>query len=57
MNVISASFASMASRIAAVPISVSDAENSVTIPSVTSWSSACTSLVMREISTPALLRE
>ena len=27
------------------------------MPSVTSWSSACTSLVRREISTPALLRE
>ena len=42
---------------AAVPNSISVAEKSVAIPSVTSWSSACTSLVMREISTPVLLRE
>ena len=40
-----------------MPISVSVAENSVEIPSVTSWSSAWTSFVSREISTPALLRE
>ena len=40
-----------------MPISVSVEENSVEIPSVTSWSSACTSFVMREISTPVLLRE
>ena len=40
-----------------MPNSVSVAENSVEIPSVTSWSSACMSFVSREISTPALLRE
>ena len=40
-----------------MPISVSVAEKSVAMPSVTSWSSACTSFVMREIRTPALLRE
>ena len=40
-----------------MPTSVSVDENSVTMPSVTSWSSACTSFVIREISTPALLRE
>ncbi len=56
-KVTSASSASRKTRIAAVPISVSEAENSVTTPSVTSWSSACTSLVMREITTPARLRE
>ena len=55
-KVTSASRASSANRIAAVPISVSDDENSVTTPSVTSWSSASTSFVIREISTPALLR-
>ena len=32
-------------------------EKRVTMPSVTSWSRACTSLVSREITTPALLRE
>ena len=31
-------------------------ENSVTTPSVTSWLSASTSLVIREISTPGLRR-
>ena len=56
-NVISASSGSSTIRITAVPMSVSVAENSVEIPSVTSWSSACTSFVSREISTPALLRE
>ena len=40
-----------------MPISVSVDENSVWIPSVTSWLSASTSFVMREISTPVLLRE
>jgi hypothetical protein len=40
-----------------VPISVRVEPNSVTTPSETSWSSACTSLVSREISTPACLRE
>ena len=44
-------------RIAAVPISMRLDEKSVWMPSVMSWSSACTSLVMREISTPVLLRE
>ena len=39
-----------------VPMSVSVLENSVTTLSVTSWSSACTSLVMREISAPARRR-
>ena len=52
-NVISASFTSNASRMTIEPISVSDAWNSVTTLSVTSESSASTSLVMREISTPA----
>jgi hypothetical protein len=52
-----ASSGSSRNRIAATPTSVRVEENSVTIPSVTSWSSACTSLVIREISTPALLRE
>ena len=56
-NVTSASSGSRKTRITAVPISVSVDEKSVTIPSVTSWSSACTSLVSREITTPALLRE
>ena len=41
----------------AVPTRVRVEENSVWMPSVTSWSSACTSLVSREISTPALFRE
>jgi hypothetical protein len=44
-------------RITAVPISVSDAENNVTMPSLTSESRAWTSLVRREITTPVLLRE
>ncbi len=39
-----------------MPISVSDAWKSVTTLSVTSESSASTSLVIREISTPARLR-
>ena len=56
-NVISASSGSRNSRIAAVPSSVSVDENSVTTPSVTSWSSAWTSFVSREIRTPVLLRE
>ena len=56
-NVISASPGSSSSRIAAVPTSVSVEEKSVAIPSVTSWSSACTSFVSREMITPALLRE
>ena len=56
-KVSSASCASRTNRIAAVPISVSDEPNSVTTPSVTSWSSACTSLVSREMSTPAWRRE
>ena len=37
-------------------MSVSELENSVTTLSVTSWSSACTSLVMREMSPPARRR-
>ena len=56
-NVIIASSASSRTRITAVPTSVSVAENSVEMPSVTSWSSAWTSFVIREIRTPALLRE
>ena len=56
-KVTSASSGSSATRITAVPNSVSVAENSVEMPSVTSWSSAWTSFVSREISTPALLRE
>ena len=55
-NVISASWTSIVSRITTTPTSVSMLENSVTIPSVTSVSSACTSLVSREISTPGRLR-
>jgi hypothetical protein len=39
-----------------IPTSVSVDENSVTIPSVTSWSRAWTSFVIREISTPVLRR-
>ncbi len=45
------------SRITTVPTSVSVEPKSVTMPSVTSWSSACTSLVRREMSTPAWRRE
>ncbi len=56
-NVSSASCQSSTMRITAVPISVSDAPNSVTIPSETSWSSACTSFVRREMITPAWRRE
>ena len=56
-NVSSASSASSQNRIAAVPSSVSDEPNSVTTPSVTSWSSACTSLVSREMIAPAWRRE
>ena len=52
-NVISASFKSSVSRITAVPTSVRPDWNSVTTESVTRLSSASTSLVMREISTPA----
>ncbi len=55
--VISASSASSVNRITAVPISVSDEPNSVTIPSETSVSSASTSFESREMSTPARLRE
>ena len=44
-------------RITAVPISVSDEPKSVTMPSLTSVSSASTSLESREISTPARRRE
>jgi hypothetical protein len=55
-NVTSASPGSSTSRITAVPRSVSDAWNSVTTLSVTSWLSASTSFVIREMITPALLR-
>ena len=40
-----------------MPTSVSDEPNSVTMPSETSWSSACTSFVSREMITPAWRRE
>ena len=56
-KVTSARVGSRANRITVMPSSVSVDEKSVCMPSVTSWSSACTSLVSREISTPALLRE
>ena len=56
-KVISARPGSSTTRITAVPTSVSVAENSVEMPSVTSWSSAWMSFVRREISTPARLRE
>ena len=56
-NVIRARPGSSTIRITAVPTSVSVAENRVAMPSVTSWSSACTSFVRREMITPALLRE
>ena len=52
-NVISASFGSSVIRITIVPSSVRPDWNSVTTESVTRLSSASTSLVMREISTPA----
>ena len=39
-----------------VPASVSVLENNVTMPSVTSWSSAWMSFVSREIRTPVLRR-
>ena len=52
----SASRTSSASRITTAPTSVSVLENSVTTPSVTSWSSAWMSFVRREISTPVLRR-
>ena len=52
-NVNRASLTSSTSRITTVPRSVSPAWNSVTTESVTRLSSASTSLVMREISTPA----
>ena len=48
----SASCTSRKSRITTTPTSVSALENRVTMPSVTSWLSASTSLVIREISTP-----
>ena len=56
-SVSSASSASSQNRIAAVPISVSVEPNSVTTPSETSWSSACTSFVSREMIAPAERRE
>ena len=52
-NVSRASFTSRNSRTATAPTSVRPAWNSVTTESVTRLSSASTSLVMREISTPA----
>jgi len=55
-KVTSARPGSSSTRITVIPSSVSVEEKSVTIPSVTSWSSACTSLVIREISTPVLRR-
>ena len=55
-NVTSASSTSIASRITITPTSVSTLETIVTMPSVTSVSSAWTSLVIREISTPGRLR-
>ena len=56
-KVSSASCASSQTRITAVPTSVSVEPNSVTTPSVTSWSSACTSFVSREMIAPAWRRE
>ena len=55
-NVISASLTSSATRMTIVPSSVSDELNSVITASVTSELNASTSLVSREISTPAGLR-
>ena len=48
-NVSRASSASSTMRMTAVPMSVSVEPNSVTTPSLTSWSSACTSFVSREM--------
>ncbi len=56
MKVTRASSRSRATRMTTTPTSVSTLENSVTMPSVTRLSSACTSLVMREISTPGRRR-
>lgn len=53
---ISASFTSSSSRITTTPTRVRVLEKIVTTPSVTSCCSASTSLVIREISTPGLLR-
>ena len=55
-KVIRASLTSSRSRITITPTRVSVAENIVTTPLVTSWLSASTSLVIREISTPGLRR-
>ena len=55
-KVTSASWTSIASRITMTPTSVRTLETMVTMPSVTSVSSAWTSLVIREISTPGRLR-
>ena len=52
-NETSASLRSSRQRITIVPTSVSVDWKSVTTLSVTSWSSASTSLVIREMSTPA----
>jgi hypothetical protein len=56
-NVSRASCQSSTTRITAVPTSVSEDPNRVTMPSETSWSSACTSFVRREMITPAWRRE
>ena len=56
-NVSSASFTSSTTRITIVPTSVSDELNSVITVSVTSESSASTSLVIRDTRTPARRRE
>ncbi len=56
VTVASASFQSRKKRMIAVPISVRLLCTSVVTPSVTSWSSASTSLVRRLITTPARFR-
>ncbi len=55
-NVIRASGTSSTSRITTTPTSVKVLEKRVITPSVTRLSSACTSFVIREISTPGLRR-
>ncbi len=57
IKVSSASLESSTTRITTTPISVSPDWISVAIPSSTNWSSASTSLVIREMITPARLRE
>ena len=56
VSVASASRQSRKNRITAVPTSVSVFWTSEVTPSVTSWSSASTSFVIRLMSTPARLR-